>query len=596
MEAILKFIKKFYETLTYLFVPGVLAPVLTNGSSEAPKAEAKAKEEAKAEAKAKEEARAEAKVKEEARAEAKTKEEARAEKNTIGLSDYKSIKEITYRVNFDVNRLKLDYIYYPTVLIPKRGTIIKPPQPGRNGNIGSSEKLFLSYVKNYFGKSLHVSNEMCLFTKDKSIPYEPDITMWNVIQGRLICIDVEIDEPYAGATGEPTHCIGYDIERNKDFLNRGWIVIRFSEEQVVEYPEKCCRVIAKVLYDLIPNYKAPKSLLQLKALNKQAYWDEEKSGQLAKAETRERLLNKRDGFKHVPVNDIATQLIDQFIKQERLVHDQYQEFDDLIKRKRSSGTGSYNASKRQPSFSNRNTTDTISSERNQKKESVNSNNNNDPDIKKSEPVQRSPIKATTKRNSSQSGIAEPTKSKIEDLSTSIKNIHDKKSGISMTGSVIPGGKIVKRTRHYGGNFDNPDFRFMERKNNPLSYALVQKLSIEQDYNFLKCSITDDKLICKGKVKPGNCSEYELKIVCEENCTPRVFITKPFIEADVKIHMYDDSSLCLFYPNDLKWKNNMNVSDYFIPWAIEWIHCYELYQLTGEWKHEEAPGHINLKNK
>jgi len=58
-------------------------------------------------------------------------------------------------------------------------------------------------------------------------------------------------------------------------------------------------------------------------------------------------------------------------------------------------------------------------------------------------------------------------------------------------------------------------------------------------------------------------------------------------------MYTDGSLCLYYPNDFKWKDYMNLADYFIPWAIEWIYLYEYYLLTGDWKHEEAPGHLDI---
>ncbi len=68
--------------------------------------------------------------------------------NNNRLADYDLLKTRTYRVDFDISHHKLDYTFYPTVLVPKIGTIIKPPQVGRNGNVGAFENMFLSHVKN----------------------------------------------------------------------------------------------------------------------------------------------------------------------------------------------------------------------------------------------------------------------------------------------------------------------------------------------------------------------------------------------------------------------------------------------------------------
>lgn len=64
-----------------------------------------------------------------------------------------------------------------------------------------------------------------------------------------LSIDIEIDEPYVGNTKAPHHCIdqGKDDIRNEFFTNGNWVVIRFSEKQVVKYPRSCCKVIASVV-------------------------------------------------------------------------------------------------------------------------------------------------------------------------------------------------------------------------------------------------------------------------------------------------------------------------------------------------------------
>jgi hypothetical protein len=54
-------------------------------------------------------------------------------------------------------------------------------------------------------------------------------------------IDIEVDEPYDYTSRQPRHYIGLETEkkRNRFFTDRLWIVIRFSEEQVVRWPDSC---------------------------------------------------------------------------------------------------------------------------------------------------------------------------------------------------------------------------------------------------------------------------------------------------------------------------------------------------------------------
>ena len=48
---------------------------------------------------------------------------------------------------------------------------------------------------------------------------------------------------------KPTHCCDgdSDIRRNQLFLEWNWIVIRFTEKQVVQAPLSCCKFIATVI-------------------------------------------------------------------------------------------------------------------------------------------------------------------------------------------------------------------------------------------------------------------------------------------------------------------------------------------------------------
>jgi very-short-patch-repair endonuclease len=76
--------------------------------------------------------------------------------------------------------------------------------------------------------------------------FKPDYIFCDA--GRKIYIDIEIDEPYVLIKNIPIHYKGYDDKRNSYFLSKGWDVIRFTEEQVANYPNACCKFISTHIY------------------------------------------------------------------------------------------------------------------------------------------------------------------------------------------------------------------------------------------------------------------------------------------------------------------------------------------------------------
>lgn len=98
-------------------------------------------------------------------------------------------------------------------------------------------------------------------------PYSPDICY---IQDGLF-FDIEIDEPYTQTNGQYIPCHTNDTRRNSFFINRNWIVIRFSEKQVYCYANSCTKEIAKVVYQLT-NIPIPVSLKSIKDLPEDKKW------------------------------------------------------------------------------------------------------------------------------------------------------------------------------------------------------------------------------------------------------------------------------------------------------------------------------------
>ncbi|WP_282773611.1 phospholipase D-like domain-containing protein [Phaeodactylibacter xiamenensis] len=175
-----------------------------------------------------------------------------------------------------------------------------------------------------------------------------------------------------------------------------------------------------------------------------------------------------------------------------------------------------------------------------------------------------------------------------------------KTGTAMaenTGSPIASVRVNEKERtknkphRFYGEDSIPPFFHRQKFKKKFPFALYQKSAIEKTYDFLKCKVNNGQLICTGDLQPDGCEKYSIRIEFQAGFAPAVFITSHDIEPSNEIHIYKDGSLCLFYPGDLKWKNNLRISEYIIPWVAEWIVFYELWLMTGEWMGAEAPHSI-----
>ena len=128
----------------------------------------------------------------------------------------------------------------------------------------------------------------------------------------------------------------------------------------------------------------------------------------------------------------------------------------------------------------------------------------------------------------------------------------------------------------------------------------EKKLIESNYDFLKCTIKQNKLICKGVVKPTEYSkEYSIRIDYDGINSPKVYVIEPEIEYSDDIHIYPkEGNLCLYHQetDNFYWDyRKHNIFDTIIPWSLEWFIFYELYRITGKWEHPFKP-HRTVKNE
>ena len=66
-------------------------------------------------------------------------------------------------------------------------------------------------------------------------------------------IDIEVDISYYDENGKSSNweAVAKENQRHQIILQKGWIVIRFAEEQVVSSPQSCCKVIAEVINQVV---------------------------------------------------------------------------------------------------------------------------------------------------------------------------------------------------------------------------------------------------------------------------------------------------------------------------------------------------------
>lgn len=138
--------------------------------------------------------------------------------------------------------------FYRNKLYTQLAQFLQLPSGYSTAQQGASEKQFKHYLDRYFFGQIHQG--LKLIIPDNDLFYSTDFSYVN--KSLNLYIDIEIDEPYYYKTKLPTHCCNDDKDKNRNrfFLNNGWIVIRFAEEQIVCYPNRCCKVIALVVAEI----------------------------------------------------------------------------------------------------------------------------------------------------------------------------------------------------------------------------------------------------------------------------------------------------------------------------------------------------------
>lgn len=179
---------------------------------------------------------------------------------------------------------------YPIFRYPKENTIVRSYRIGTTKRRGFKEEVFQRSIEECFGNHFIVSGELRINTGKDTRPFEPDIALIGK-KNDCLRIDIEIDEPYAGITRQPTHCKGDDAMRDIYFVDRGWVVIRFSEYQVHMFEKQCLKFISEVLSSVSQSFSAPEQLANTQTADNEILWDTVQAQKWEKAKYREEYLN-----------------------------------------------------------------------------------------------------------------------------------------------------------------------------------------------------------------------------------------------------------------------------------------------------------------
>lgn len=226
-------------------------------------------------------------------------------------------KDKVFFVNYDFLKVQSTNSY-PVFRFPKKGTVVRSYRLGNTKRRGFKEESFQKSIEQYFGKDFAVLGNARLNTGKETRPFEPDIAILDKSNANLR-LDIEIDEPYAGITRQPTHCIGEDVNRDIYFVDRGWVVVRFSEYQVHLQEIDCLRFIAETIKLAIPNYDIPNQLVNKSSLQIEKLWDIVQAQKWEKSKYREQYLNHTFQAIEEHPETIERDFDEQELKEEKLV-------------------------------------------------------------------------------------------------------------------------------------------------------------------------------------------------------------------------------------------------------------------------------------
>lgn len=110
---------------------------------------------------------------------------------------------------------------------------------------------------------------------------------------------------------------------------------------------------------------------------------------------------------------------------------------------------------------------------------------------------------------------------------------------------------------------------------------IQQLHMQRYFPGFSCCCQKDHARWYGTMCPQRASpHYHVEVQYRIGAQPKVYVREPAITAAP--HLYEDGSLCLYWPQQWVWRADRLIAHTIVPWAALWLLYYELWQDTGLW--------------
>lgn len=164
-----------------------------------------------------------------------------------------------------------------------------------------------------------------------------------------------------------------------------------------------------------------------------------------------------------------------------------------------------------------------------------------------------------------------------------------RSSISSAGLVIAptAARTVpsQSTQFHGGQNIRPSRLWPRPKDRPSQQIAAMRQTFPQ---FDLHATRRGGIAWRGFLQPtAESPRYPIVIVHEPPRPPRVFVPGRDLDPDCR-HLYPDRSLCLYWPEQWRWKSSHSLAATIVPWAAFWLYYYELWETTGRWLGPSSP--------
>ena len=223
-----------------------------------------------------------------------------------------------------------DSANYPICRIPKKGTIVRSHRFDKYIQSNADFSKFKYELEQFFSRDYIVSCDVRINTGGLNRPFDLDLALIHR-KDAGIRINIEVDAPYSFFSREAKHCIGEDILRDDYFLDRGWVVIRFSEIQVHRNIEGCLRYVAELMSQIDTNFEVPLLFLNYSRIKDDPLWDLVQAQKWEKSSYRETYIERELPALTKPNNELDRSLNAQEIYEEKAVVAGFSGYMEFIK-------------------------------------------------------------------------------------------------------------------------------------------------------------------------------------------------------------------------------------------------------------------------